>query len=481
MTGVEVVPSSETDSENRSALIFGLEDNPPFQTAILVALQHVCVIFVPSVTPAILIGRALNLDAASISYIIGMTLFVAGFATFVQARRIGPIGSGLLSIQGPSFAFLPPIFSVIATASAAGRTPEETLALILGLGFFGSFIQIILSRFLQFAQVIFPPIVTGTAVTLIGLTLIRFGMHDMAGGDVAQEAGDYGSLKYWAVSFPVFLTVAICSANSNRFLRMGSVIIGLLVGAIIAALMGMTDFSQLGSIPLFNIPIPFRFGLDFNLAAFIPFAIIYFATSLEVVGDITATSMVTGEPIKGSRYIRRLKGGLLGDGFNSFIASCCSTLPTVTLSQNNGIIQLTGVGSRYIGFYVAGILAFLGLFPIVGGVLTAIPAPVFGAAILLMFGTVAVAGFNILREIEMTNRSLVIVGASLAAGLGVTFIPDALAGFPEQIRSILESGISVGSLCALLLNLVLPKSIEDKMSENSATSDPDKSPLSEAN
>ncbi len=457
--------NTELTNSNQNNLILGLEDNPPFQTAFLVALQHVCVVFVPSVTPAILIGRALNLDAASISYIIGMTLFVAGFATFVQAKRIGPIGSGLLSIQGPSFAFLPPIFSIIAAGNAANRTPEETLALILGLGFFGSFIQIILSRFLQFAQLIFPPLVTGTAVTLIGLTLIRFGMHDMAGGDAAKTAGDYGSLRYWAISIPVFLTVAICSATSNRYLRMGSVIIGLIVGSIIAIFMGMTDFSQLNSIPAFNIPIPFRFGLDFNFATFIPYAIIYFATSLEVIGDITATSMVTGEPISGPTYIKRLKGGLLGDGFNSFIASCCSTLPTVTLSQNNGIIQLTGVGSRYVGFYVGGILAVLGLFPIIGGILTAIPAPVFGAAIMLMFGTVAVAGFNILGEIEMTNRSLIIVGASLAAGLGVTFIPEALAGFPEQLRGVLESGISVGSLCALILNLVLPKSSKDRMLE----------------
>lgn len=459
MTSTDV----QAPTQNSAGLIFGLEDNPPFRTSLLVALQHVCVIFVPSVTPAILIGRALNLDAASISYIIGMTLLVAGFATFVQARQFGPIGSGLLSIQGPSFAFLPAIFAVIESSNASGRSPQEALALILGLGFFGSFIQIVLSRFLHFAQVIFPPVVTGTAVALIGLTLIRFGMFDMAGGEAAQAAGDFGALKYWAISIPTFLIVAVCSATSNRFLRMGSVIIGLLAGALISALMGMTDFSQLSNIPVFNVPIPFKFGLDFNWAAFVPFAIVYFATSLEVVGDITATSMVTGEPISGPTYIKRLKSGLLGDGFNSFIASCCSTLPTVTLSQNNGIIQLTGVGSRYIGFYVAGILAFLGLFPIVGAVLTAIPAPVFGAAIMLMFGTVAVAGFNILRSIDMTNRSLVIVGASIAAGLGVTFVPEGLAGFPEQMRTILSSGISVGSLLALVLNLVLPKSEEDRM------------------
>jgi len=147
---VEVAPKNI--DKNSSNLIFGLEDNPPFRTAILVALQHVCVIFVPSVTLAILIGRALNLDATSISYIIGMTLLVAGFATFVQARRIDPIGSGLLSIQGPSFAFLPPIFSIIATTSAAGSTPEQTLALILGLGFFGSFIQNYIKPFSTFCS-----------------------------------------------------------------------------------------------------------------------------------------------------------------------------------------------------------------------------------------------------------------------------------------------------------------------------------------
>ncbi|MBD0269515.1 MAG: purine/pyrimidine permease [Cyanobacteria bacterium Co-bin8] len=139
------------------------------------------------------------------------------------------------------------------------------------------------------------------------------------------------------------------------------------------------------------------------------------------------------------------------------------------------------MGSRYIGFYVGGILAVLGLFPIIGAVLTAVPAPVFGAAIMLMFGTVTVAGFNILREINMTNRSLVIVGASLATGLGVTFIPEALVGFPEQMRSVLESGISVGSICALVLNLVLPKSMEDRMVQEPMIPDPETASFTEMN
>ena len=148
------------------------------------------------------------------------------------------------------------------------------------------------------------------------------------------------------------------------------------------------------------------------------------------MGDITATSMVSAEPIEGATYMRRLKGGILGDGVNSLIASICGTFPIVTPAQNNGIIQLTGVGSRYVGYFIAGILVIAGLFPLVGGVLLAIPTSVFGGAVMLMFGTVAVAGFNILREVKMDNRAFIILAVSLSAGLGVTFLPEALEHFP---------------------------------------------------
>ncbi len=159
-------------------------------------------------------------------------------------------------------------------------------------------------------------------------------------------------------------------------------------------------------------------------------------------------------------FFRRLKGGILGDGVNSLLASICSTFPVVTLAQNNGIIQLTGVGSRYVGYYVAAILSVLGLFPIIGGILRTIPLPVVGGAVMLMFGTVAVAGMNILRSMPMDNRSTVILAVSLAMGLGVTFSPDSLKAFPEMVHTILESGIATGSLFALVLNLVLPKHSE---------------------
>jgi xanthine permease XanP len=449
----------------RSKLLYGLNDKPSVKDALFVAMQHVCAIFIPVVTPGLLITGALGLEPSKAAYILGMSLFVSGVGTFIQVHQVGAIGSGLLSVQGTSFAFVTPVLAVVAESLKAGKSPEATLSLVLGLCFFGSFIPIIMSRFLHLTRKIFTPLVTGTAVTLIGLCLIKVGMFYMAGGGKAQAIAAktpdsplaFGSLQNWALALVVFAIVGICSASPNRYLRMGSVLLGLIVGFIISLFLGVADFSKMATLPLVNIPIPFRFGLDFNFVTFISFAIIYIALTLEVLGDITATSMVSGEPIEGSTYMRRLKSGILGDGVNSLIASVCGTFPIVTPAQNNGIIQLTGVGSRYVGYYIAAILVFLGLFPLVGGVLLAIPTSVFGGAVMLMFGTVAVAGFNILREVEMDNRAFVILAISLAAGLGVTFLPEALEHFPAGVRSVLESGIATGSICALVLNMLVPK------------------------
>ncbi len=454
----------ESGNMERPKLLYGLNDKPPLKDAIFVAFQHVCAIFIPIVMPGLLITGALGLDPNTAAYILGMSLFVSGLGTFIQVHKLGAIGSGLLSVQGTSFAFVTPILAVIGQSLEAGKTPEATLSLVLGLCFFGSFIPIIMSRFLHLTRKIFTPLVTGTAVTLIGLCLIKVGMFYMAGGGKAQAISAknpesplaFGSLQNWGLAMLVFTIVGLCSANSNRYLRMGSVI-GLFAGFVVSIFLGVADFSRMATLPLINVPIPFRFGLDFNIVTFISFAIIYIALTLEVLGDITATSMVSAEPIEGATYMRRLKGGILGDGVNSLIASICGTFPIITPAQNNGIIQLTGVGSRYVGYFIAGILVVAGLFPLVGGVLLAIPTSVFGGAVMLMFGTVAVAGFNILREVKMDNRAFIILAISLSAGLGVTFLPEALEQFPSGVKSILESGIATGSICALGLNIIVPQ------------------------
>ena len=166
-------------------------------------------------------------------------------------------------------------------------------------------------------------------------------------------------------------------------------------------------------------PVPLRYGLAFNFAAFAPFVLLYVITAIETIGDLTATSAVSGEPVSGPVYFRRIKGGVLGDGVNSAIAALLNTFPNTTFSQNNGVIQMTGVGSRHVGFYVAGIFALLGLIPIVGGIFQVIPQPVLGGATLVMFGSIAVAGLNIVASTGLDRRSSVIVAVSLALGLGV--------------------------------------------------------------
>jgi xanthine permease XanP len=437
-------------------LIYGLNDNPPFHEGLFVALQHVMAIFVPIVTPPLIICGALQVDPANTAMIVGMSLMISGVATFVQIHRVGPVGSGLLSIQGTSFSFVGPIITAGLAAKGAGQSIESALSVIFGLCLYGSFVNIILSQFLAVAQKIITPLVTGTVVTLIGTTLIKVGVTDMAGGFSTIGTPDYGSVRNWGVSLTVLLIITFLSVSKNRYIRMGSIIIGLIIGYFIALSLGMVNFDVLKGLPAINFPQPLRFGLGFSWSAFIPFAVIYLATLIECVGDITATSMVSKEPISGNVYFRRLKSGVLGDGVNSFIAAVFNTFPNTTMGQNNGLIQITGVGSRYIGYYLSVILILLGLFPIVGGVLNTIPKPVLGGSTIVMFGSVAVAGLNILRMVEMDIRSSMIVAVSLSIGLGVTFAPESMVHMPQIIKDVFESGIAAGAIVALLLNLILP-------------------------
>lgn len=237
---------------------------------------------------------------------------------------------------------------------------------------------------------------------------------------------------------------------------MGAIAIGLIMGYIIAGFLGLVNFSNLSQLPIIRLPIPMRFGFDFTFAAFAPFIILYLITAVETIGDLTATSAVSGEPVKGPIYFRRIKGGVLGDGVNSALAALLNTFPNTTFSQNNGVIQMTGVASRYVGFFVAGIFAILGLVPIVGGVFQAIPQPVLGGATLIMFGSIAVAGLNIVASTGLDRRSIILVAISLALGLGVVYHPEIFDGKPLLIKNVFSSGISTGGLTAIVLNIILP-------------------------
>lgn len=449
--------ATEDLPKNKSELIYGLHDKPPVAEAIFVAFQHVLAAFVGIITPPLLIAGSLGLDPTNTSYIISMSLFASGLCTFIQCKKIGPVGSGLLSLQGTSFAFLGPIIGVGTFALQGGRSPEQALALIFGICFFGSAVEIILSRFLHLMNKIITPVVSGTVVMIIGLGLIRTGIISMAGGVAAQKAGTFGSIQNLALGGFVLLLVVFLTVSGNRFLRMGAIAIALAVGYIISIFLGIVDFSALSKLPWVSPPIPFRYGMSFDFTAFLPFILLYVLTAIETVGDLTATSAVSGEPVKGPVYVRRIKGGVLGDGVNSAIAAVLNTFPNTTFSQNNGVIQMTGVGSRYVGFFVAGIFAILGLLPIVGGVFQALPQPVLGGATTVMFGSIAVAGLNIVASANLDRRAMIIVAVSLAMGLGVLYAPEIFNDKPAIIKNLFGSSISTGGLTAILLSWLLPQ------------------------
>ncbi|MDJ0832960.1 MAG: nucleobase:cation symporter-2 family protein [Gammaproteobacteria bacterium] len=448
-----------SNPQQASELIYQLDDRPPPAESFFAALQHVLASLIGIMTPPLIITSALGLSIADSAYIISMSLFVSGVATFIQARRFGPVGSGLLSVQGTSFAFVGPIIgATLAVQAEAGV--EAALATMFGVIIVGAFIEIFLSRFLHLAKRIITPVVTGVVVTLIGLTLIKVGLIAIGGGFyVMTNVPDaFATLTNLGLAGMVLAIILFLNMSKNPMLRMSSIVIGLAVGYVVAAMLGMIDFSRLNSLSAFSVPVPFKYGIDFSFAVFLPVAIIYLITAVESIGDLTATSMISRQPVSGKKYMKRIKGGVLADGINSALAGIFCTFPNTTFSQNNGVIQLTGVASRYVAFFIAGIFVFLGLSPLLAGVFRIMPEPVLGGATILMFGTVAVAGIRILATQHLGSRDILIVAVSLGIGLGVTMVPDILKNIaPPEIKNVFTSGITAGGLTAILLSLVLPE------------------------
>lgn len=426
-----------------SGLIYGLNDRPPFKDAFFAALQHLLAIFVAIITPPLIIAGALKLDLETTGFLVSMALFASGISTFIQCRRIGPVGAGLLCIQGTSFSFIGPIIS----AGMIGGLP-----LVFGTCMSASVVEMLISRVLKYTRRIITPLVSGIVVTLIGMSLIKVGITACGGGEAAKANGTFGSFQYVGLALLVLVLIILFNRSNNRYLRMSSIVIGLIIGYIVAWFMGMVDFSSVENYGGFNIPVPFRYGLDFNWGSFIALGLIYMITAIEAYGDITANSMISGEPVEGEKFVKRASGGILADGFNSFLAGIFNSFPNSIFAQNNGMIQLTGVASRYVGYYIAVFLLILGLFPAVGLVFSLMPEPVLGGATLLMFGTVAAAGIRIVAAQEINRKATLVMALSFSLGLSVELVPDILSQLPDSIRNIFSSGITTGGLTAIIAN-----------------------------
>ena len=392
-------------SELKAELIYGLNDRPPLRETLFAALQHLLAIFVAIITPPLIIAGALKLDIETTSFLVSMALFASGVSTFIQCRRIGGIGTGLLCIQGTSFSFIGPIIS----AGLTGGLP-----VIFGACMAASTVEMLISRLLKYTRKIITPLVSGIVVTLIGMSLIKVGITACGGGAVAKSNGTFGSFEHVGLAALVLLLIIFFNRSSNRYLRMSSIVIGLVIGYAVAWCMGLVDFSSVQSYGGFNIPVPFKYGLSFDWSAFIALGLVYLITAIEAYGDITANSLISGEPVEGKTFVKRASGGILADGFNSMLAGVFNSFPNSVFAQNNGMIQLTGVASRYVGYYIAGFLILLGLFPAVGLVFSLMPEPVLGGATLLMFGTVASAGIRIIAAQTIDRKATLVMALSFS-------------------------------------------------------------------
>lgn len=437
--------TTQANSTKPNGLIYGLNDRPPLRETLFAALQHLLAIFVAIITPPLIIANAIQLDQETTSFLVSMSLMVSGVATFIQCRRLGKIGCGLLCIQGTSFSFIGPII----TAGLAGGLPA-----IFGATVAGSVVEMFVSRILKYARRIITPLVSGIVVTLIGMSLIKVGIISCGGGNAS--APDFGSLQNIGIALMVLVLIIIFNRSSNRFLRMGSIVIGLIVGYVVSWWLGMVDFSSIQSYAGINYPQPFKYGLSFDFSSILGLGLVYLITSIEAYGDITANSLISEEPVEGETFIQRAEGGILADGFNSMIAGLFfSSFPNSIFAQNNGMIQLTGVASRYVGYFIAALLIILGVFPAIGNVFSLMPAPVLGGATLLMFGTVAAAGIRIIASQTINRKATLVMAISFAMGLSVEMVPDILKQLPDSLQSIFSSGITTGGLTAIITNMVI--------------------------
>ena len=443
---MENIQTEERVDETPQGLIYGLEARPPLRDTLFAALQHLLAIFVAIITPPLIIAGALNLDLETTGFLVSMSLFVSGVATFIQCRKVGPVGGGLLCVQGTSFSFIGPIIS----AGLAGGLPA-----IFGATIIGSVVEMFVSRVLKYMRRIITPLVSGIVVTLIGLSLIRVGITACGGGETAKAAGTFGSLEYVGLAALVLTLIIFFNRSNNQYLRMSSIVIGLLVGYVVSWAMGMVNFSDIQDYGNLNIPVPFRYGVSFDLSAIISLGLVYLITAIEAYGDITANSLISGQPVEGEKFMKRASGGIMADGFNSMIAGIFNSFPNSIFAQNNGMIQLTGVASRYVGYFIAGMLVLLGLFPAVGLIFSLMPEPVLGGATLLMFGTVAAAGIRIIASQDINRKATLVIAISFSFGLSVELVPEILSQLPETIRNIFSSGITTGGIMAILTNALI--------------------------
>lgn len=427
----------------KNSVIYQLNGRPKLKEAIPLGLQHVLAMFVGNVTPLIIISGALRLSLDDKTMLVQCAMLVSGLVTLVQCYKLGPFGAKLPIVMGTSFGFVS-----VATAVGAKYGYEGVLGACLA----GSLIEIVFGTYISRIRKFFPPVVTGTVVLAIGISLLPTGINYFAGG---IGASDFGSLSNLLLGSIVLVTVLFCKQYTKGITSIASILIGLIVGYIVAIPMGKIDFSQISSMALISIPMPFQFGFEFHIDAIFAFVCMFIVSGVETVGDITA---ITHSGVGRDATDEEISGGVMADGFGSVIAALFNSMPTTSFGQNVGLIAMTKVINRNVVGIGAGFLILAAIFPKFGALISLMPASVLGGASVMMFAMIAVSGIKLITSEPLNNRNSTIVAVALGLGVGLTLVPGVLSQMPEPIQLIFgDSGLIVVAIIAIFLNMVLPQ------------------------
>jgi len=422
---------------------------PPMGQAAPLGLQHVLAMFASNVTPSIIVAGAAGLQFGGIEqvYLIQMAMLFAGIATLFQTVGFGPVGARLPIMQGTSFAFVGVLAGIAAT---------QGLGVALTSCIIGGLIHFALGSVIANIRYLFPPLVTGLVILAIGLYLVPVGIKYAAGGaaDFQMAAESFGSLMHWTVALTVIVVALGFKFMTKGILSNAAILLGLIAGYLVAFMFGMVNFAAVGKASWVTGLQTLPYGFEFNLGAVIGVTIVSIVSAVETIGDTSATAKAgagreaTDEEISGATY---------ADGLGTAVAGVFGGLPNTSFSQNVGIVGMTGIMSRHVVTIAGAIMVICGLIPKIGAIIASMPLPVLGGGVIVMFGMVAAAGLNVLSEIKMSRRNMIIIALSLSIGLGFNLVPSAVQYLPGIWKTLATSAVAPTAFLAIILNQILPE------------------------
>lgn len=426
-----------------SQSLFELNGRPPWSRVVPIAIQHIFAMIVANVAPALIVASSIGLSAADTTRLIQFCMFTAGLATLIQVVGIWKFGARLPVIMGMNFAFVPVVINIAKTYG---------LAASYGATLVGGLMTLILGAVCLKIRKAFPPLVTGTTVLTMGLSLYPVAINDMAGG---LGSPDYASLKNWAVALLTLVIVVGINQFARGYLKVLGMLIGILIGYAVSYPLGLVNLSELKTGTWIALPALFPFGLTWVPGAILTMVVMYAVTSVEVIGDVSSLTIGT---LSREATGEELSGALLGKGLTAILAAVLGGLPTATFSQNIGIVTVTKVICKRVFILATGLMILIGFFPPFGRLMASIPAPVLGGATLSVFAIITINGLRLLSQEVLTLRNATILGIALAVGLGLNQVPEATQYAPDAFKTFIASSpVIVSTAIAFILNLVVPK------------------------